>query len=66
MVKPERSHSESQEVKTHFGDLADTFLSNVYIKVTSILIGVTSQLIDIGKNLSKGNHAETVQGITRP
>ena len=37
----------------------------MYIKVNSILIGVTSHLIDIGNNLSKGNHTETVQGITR-
>ena len=66
MVKPEWSHSESQEVVTHFGDLADTFLSNVYFKVNNILIGVTSHLIDIGKNLSKENRTETVHRITRP
>ena len=34
--------------------------------MNSILIGVTSHLIGIGNNLSKGNHTETVQGITRP
>ena len=37
----------------------------MYFKVNSILIGVTSHLIDIGNNLSKGNHTETVQVITR-
>ena len=31
-----------------------------------MLIGLTSHFIDIGKNLSKGNHTEAVQGITRP
>ena len=66
MVKPEWSNSESHQVEAHVGDLADTFLYNVLFKVNSILIGVTSHLIDIGNNLSKGNHTETVQGITRP
>ena len=33
--------------------------------MNSILIGMTSHLIDIGNNLSKGTHTETVQGITR-
>ena len=66
MVKPEWSNSESHQVEAHFGDLADTFLYNVLFKVNSILIGVTSHLIDIGYILSKGNHTETVQGITRP
>ena len=65
MVKPEGSHSESHEVVAHFGDLADTFLYNVYFKVNSNLIGVTSHLIDIGNSMSKGNATETVQGITR-
>ena len=37
----------------------------MYFKVNSILIGVTSHLIDIGNNISKGNDTETVQGITR-
>ena len=37
----------------------------MYFKVNSILIGVTSHLIDIDNNLSKENHTETVQGITR-
>ena len=36
----------------------------MYFKVNSILIGVTSRLIDIGNNISKGNDTETVQGIT--
>ena len=66
MAKPDRLHSESQEIVTHFGDLADTFLLNGCITVNSIWIGVTSHLIDIGKNISKGNHTETVQGMTRP
>ena len=37
----------------------------MYFKVNSILIGVTSHMIDIGNNISKGNDTETVQGITR-
>ena len=37
----------------------------MYFKVNSILIGVTSHLIDIGNNIPKGNDTETVQGITR-
>ena len=37
----------------------------MYFKVNSILIGVTSLLIDIGNNISKGNDTITVQGITR-
>ena len=61
MVKPEWSHSESHRVVAHFGNLADTF----NFKVNSLLIGVTSHLIDIGNNISKRNHTEMVQGITR-
>ena len=34
----------------------------MYFKVNSILIGVTSHLIDIG---NKGNDTDRVQGITR-
>ena len=39
----------------------------MYFKVNSILIGVTSLLIDIGNNISKGGGGDTVtvQGITR-
>ena len=37
----------------------------MYFKGNIILIGVTSHLIDIGNNISKGNDTETVQGITR-
>ena len=37
----------------------------MYFKVNSILIGVTSHLIDIGNNTSNVNDTETVQGITR-
>ena len=38
----------------------------MYVKVNIILIGVTSHLIDVGNNLSNGNHIEMVKEITRP